>query len=478
MAKEAGKGKKKTNKAAFEIEEGLMRVPPQALDVEQSVLASIFLDRDAMLLAVETIEPSYFYKNSHRIIYSAMLDLFNNKTEIDLLTVTDMLQKKKELDDIGGVYYLTEIVNSTPTSANVEEHLNIIKEKALARMLISGSTEIVEKAYEQSEGLDELLDFAEKKIYDISEKRLTQSYSDIKPIVHKTFERIDELYHSSQSGVTGVDTGYKRLNEMTAGFQNSDLIIIAGRPSMGKTALALNFARNAAIDKGLSVGVFSLEMSAEALVLRLLCTEAGVNQMSVLRGKITRDEMTRLTNNVDKLTKAPIYIDDSASMNVTELRAKARRLKIEKNIQLLIIDYIQLMEGSKGENRQQEITHISRSIKGIAKELDIPILALSQLSRATETRDKSKKPQLSDLRESGAIEQDADVVMFVYRPEYYGIEVFEDNGMSTHNICEVIIGKQRNGPTGDIRLTFLKEYGKFGELDMFHETGAFSPANF
>ncbi len=478
MAQDADRDKKKTKKTKIDIEDGLIRIPPQALDVEQSVLASIFLDRDAMLLAVETIEANYFYKNSHRIIYQAMLDLFNNKTEIDLLTVTDMLQKKKELEDIGGVYYLTEIVNSTPTSANVEEHLNIIKEKALARLLISGGTEIIEKAYDQSEGLDELLDFAEKKIYDISEKRLTQSYSDIKPIVHKTFERIDELYHSSQSGVTGVDTGYKKLNEMTAGFQNSDLIIIAGRPSMGKTALALNFARNAAIDHGLSVGVFSLEMSAEALVLRLLCTEAKVNQMSVLRGKITRDEMARLTNNVDKLTQAPIYIDDSASMNVTELRAKARRLKVEKNIQLLIIDYIQLMEGSKGENRQQEITHISRSIKGISKELDIPILALSQLSRATETRDKSKKPQLSDLRESGAIEQDADVVMFVYRPEYYGIEVFEDTGASTHNMCEVIIGKQRNGPTGDIRLTFLKEYGKFGDPDLFHETNAYSPASF
>jgi replicative DNA helicase len=478
MAQDADRDKKKTKKTKVDIEDGLIRVPPQALDVEQSVLASIFLDRDAMLLAVETIEANYFYKNSHRIIYQAMLDLFNNKTEIDLLTVSDMLQKKKELEDIGGVYYLTEIVNSTPTSANVEEYLNIIKEKALARMLISGGTEIIEKAYDQSEGLDELLDFAEKKIYDISEKRLTQSYSDIKPIVHKTFERIDELYHSSQSGVTGVDTGYKKLNEMTAGFQNSDLIIIAGRPSMGKTALALNFARNAAIDHGLSVGVFSLEMSSEALVLRLLCTEAKVNQMSVLRGKITREEMARLTNNVDKLTKAPIYIDDSASLNVTELRAKARRLKVEKNIQLLIIDYIQLMEGSKGENRQQEITHISRSIKGISKELDIPILALSQLSRATETRDKSKKPQLSDLRESGAIEQDADVVMFVYRPEYYGIEVFEDTGASTHNMCEVIIGKQRNGPTGDIRLTFLKEYGKFGDPDLFHETGAYPPASF
>ncbi len=460
------------------IEEQLMRVPPQALEVEQSVLASMLLDKDAMLLSVEKVDETYFYKSSHRIVYSAMIELFNNKIEIDLLTVTDMLQKRKQLEDIGGAYYLTEIVNSTPTSANVEEHLNIIKEKALARMLIKESTEIIEKAYDQADTVDVLLDFAEKKIFDISEKRLTQSYSDIKPIVHKTFERIDELYHSSQSGVTGVDTGYKQLNEMTAGFQKSDLIIIAGRPSMGKTALALNFARNASLEHGFAVGFFSLEMSAEALVLRLLCTEAKVNQMSVLRGKITRDEMGRLTNNVDKLMKAPIYIDDSASLNVTELRAKARRLKVEKNIQLLVIDYIQLMEGSKGENRQQEITHISRSIKAISKELNIPVLALSQLSRATETRDKSRKPQLSDLRESGAIEQDADLVMFVYRPEYYGIEVFEDTGSSTHNMCEIIIGKQRNGPTGDIRLTFLKEYGKFGDPDLFHDTGAFSPGSF
>jgi replicative DNA helicase len=269
-----------------------------------------------------------------------------------------------------------------------------------------------------------------------------------------------------------VPSGYKKLDELTAGLQPSDLVILAGRPSMGKTAFALNVARNAAVDFGIPVGIFSLEMSSEALVLRLLCTESKVNQMAVRTGKLSRMEMDRLTNHVAKLMNAPIYIDDSPSLNVLELRAKARRLKAESNVQLLIIDYIQLMEGTKGENRQQEITHISRSIKGIAKELDVPVLALSQLSRAVESRDKTKKPQLSDLRESGAIEQDADVVMFVYRPEYYNIMEFEDTGASTHNMCELIIGKQRNGPTGTSRLTFLKEFGKFGDPDLFHDSGA------
>ena len=267
------------------------------------------------------------------------------------------------------------------------------------------------------------------------------------------------------------------MNELTAGFQPADLLILAGRPSMGKTAFALNIARNAAVDYGMAVGIFSLEMSSEALVLRLLCTEAKVNQMAVRTGKLTKDEMSRLTSHVAKLMTAPIFIDDSPSLNVLELRAKARRLKAEHNIQLLVIDYLQLMEATKGENRQQEITHISRSIKGIAKELDIPVLALSQLSRAVESRDKSKRPQLSDLRESGAIEQDADVVMFVYRPEYYNIPEFED-GLSTHNMCEIIIGKQRNGPTGNVRLTFLKEFGKFGDPDLFSEGGIYSTADF
>lgn len=455
-----------------------LRVPPQANEVEQAVLGAMFLDKEAVAMAVETIDAGYFYKNSHKTIFTAIVNLFEKNTEIDLITLTEELKRMDALDEVGGPYYLAEISNSTPSSANIEYHLDIVKQKSLSRMLINECTAIINQAYSQTEELDEMLDFAERKIFEISEKRLKKGFASINTVLHSTFEKIDELYHSSKTGVTGVSSGYKKLDEYTAGFQPADLIILAGRPSMGKTAFALNLARNAAVDFGYAVGVFSLEMSTEALVLRLLCTEAKVNQMAVRTGKLNKEEMGRLTSHVAKLMNAPIYIDDSASLNVIELRAKARRLKAEKNIQLLIIDYLQLMEGHKGENRQQEITHISRSVKGIAKELGIPVVALSQLSRATETRDKSKKPQLSDLRESGAIEQDADVVFFVYRPEYYNIMEFEDTGASTHNMCEIIIGKQRNGPVGTVRLTFLKEYGKFGDPDIFHDTAVYSPAEF
>ncbi|NOX90621.1 MAG: replicative DNA helicase [Calditrichaeota bacterium] len=455
-----------------------VRSMPQAVEVEQAVLGAMFLDRDAINLAAENLVESYFYKRSHRMIFSAMIELFDKDAEIDLLSVADVLKKRNQFDEAGGHVYLSEVISSTATSANVQYHIEIIKKKALTRMLIRTCESIINKAYSEEEEIDELLDYAEHHIFEISEKRLKKGFDEIKPIVHRTFERIDELYRSSRSGVTGIPTGYKKLDELTAGLQSSDLVILAGRPSMGKTAFALNLARNAAIDFGIPVGVFSLEMSADALVMRLLCTESKVNMMSVRTGKITKEEMGRLTEHASKLMNAPIFIDDTPAMNVLELRAKARRLKSEHNIQLLIIDYLQLMEGHKGENRQQEITHISRSLKAIAKELDVPVLALSQLSRAVEQRDKSRKPQLSDLRESGAIEQDADIVFFVYRPEYYGIMEFDDTGQSTHNMCEIIIGKQRNGPTGQVRLTFLKEFGKFADPDFLHEGGVLPVSDF
>ncbi|MBN2426148.1 MAG: replicative DNA helicase [Calditrichaceae bacterium] len=461
-----------------ETDQQVLRIPPQAIEVEQAVLGALLLDSEAVAKAVESLEPGFFYRKSHQLIFEAMTALFEKNREIDLITLAEELNKRSALDDVGGNYYLAEVANSVPSSANIEYHLEIIKQKALSRRLIKDCEVIIQRAFDQNEEIDELLDFSEQQIFEISEKRLKKGFASINPILHQTFERIDKLYHSSRSGVTGVATGYKKLDELTAGFQPSDLIVLAGRPSMGKTAFALNIARNAAIDYGIPVGIFSLEMSSEALVLRLLCTESKVNQMSVRTGKLSKEEMSRLTDHVAKLMNAPIYIDDSPSLNVLELRAKARRLKAEHNIQMLIIDYLQLMEGTKAENRQQEITHISRSIKGIAKELDIPVLALSQLSRAVESRDRTKKPQLSDLRESGAIEQDADVVMFVYRPEYYQIMEFEDTGMSTHNMCEIMIGKQRNGPTGNTRLTFLKEYGKFGDPDLSYDSGVLSPAEF
>jgi replicative DNA helicase len=350
--------------------------------------------------------------------------------------------------------------------------------KGIARKLINVCNDVINDSYEQQKEADQLLDQAEKAIFEISEKRIKRGFESINPLLHNTFERIEELYHTSRTGVTGVASGFKKLDDFTAGFQRSEFIVLAGRPSMGKTAFALNLARNAAVELKLPVGFFSLEMSAEALVLRLLCTEAMVNQTHVRTGRLSAEELKRLSQYVGVLDEAPIYIDDSASLNVLQLRSKARRLMAEKNIQMFIIDYLQLMDSPKEENRQQEITKISRSLKALAKELNVPVIALSQLSRAVETRDKSRKPQLSDLRESGAIEQDADVVLFVYRPEYYSIKEFEDTKESTYNKCEIIIGKQRNGPVGDVKLTFLKEFGKFSDPAPFTEEGVFSPEDF
>ncbi len=455
-----------------------VRVPPQAIDVEQAVLGAMMLDKEAISRALEKIDETYFYRDAHRKIFTAVIELFDNHKAVDLITVSDILKRKGDLEDVGGPYYLSEIVNSVPSSANIDYHVNIVKDKAIARKLITVCNEIVTRAYEQKDESDELLDSAEQAIFRISENRVVKGFEGINPILHTTFERIEELYHTSGTGVTGIPSDFKKLDQMTAGFQKSDLIILAGRPSMGKTAFALNLMRNAAVTHKLPVGFFSLEMSSEQLVLRLLCTEAAVNQMSVRTGMMSSEELKRLSSHVGILDEAPIYIDDSPSLNVLQLRAKARRLVAEKEVKMLIIDYLQLMEGSSEDNRQQEITKISRSLKALAKELDIPVIALSQLSRAVETRDKTHKPQLSDLRESGAIEQDADMVFFVYRPEYYGITTFEDTGGATHNMCEIIIGKQRNGPVGEVKLTFLKEYGKFADPAPFAEEPAFAPRDF
>ena len=462
----------------FTTETEGIRVPPQAIDVEQAVLAAMMLDKEAISSAIEAIDETYFYKDSHRKIYMAIVDLYDKHEAVDMLTITEHLKKKGNLDDVGGPYYISEIVNSVPSSANIEFHLNIVRQKSLSRKLITACNEIVSSAYEQEKEVDVLLDRAEQSIFQISEARIKKGFESVNPILHSTFERIDELYHSSGTGITGIGSGFKKLDEMTAGFQRADFIVLAGRPSMGKTAFALNLMRNAAIDHNIPVGFFSLEMSAEALVLRLLCTESRVNQMSVRTGKLSAEDMKRLSKYVGVLDQAPIYIDDSPGLNVLQLRSKARRLVADKDVKMFIVDYMQLMEGTSEESRQQEITKISRALKGLAKELDVPVVALSQLSRAVETRDKSRKPQLSDLRESGAIEQDADVVFFVYRPEYYEIQTFEDTGESTHNKSEIIIGKQRNGPVGTVRLTFLKEYGKFAEPAPFVEESAFPTDDF
>lgn len=455
-----------------------LRLTPQALDVEQAVLCGMILDKEAIAKAIENIDETFFYRDAHRVIYVAITTLFDNHEAVDLLTLTEILKKQETLDQAGGAYNLAEIANVVPSSANIEYHLNIVKEKALARKLINACTEIVNDSYEQTRDIEELLDKAERSIFEISENRLRKGFESVNPLLHSTFEQIEELYHGSRTGITGTPSGFKKLDELTAGFQKSDFIVVAGRPSMGKTAFALNLARYAAVEHKIPVGIFSLEMAAEALVLRLLCTEAMINQTNVRTGKLSADELKRMAQHVGVLGEAPIYIDDSAGLNILQLRSKARRLVAEKNIQMFIVDYMQLMESSKEENRQQEITKISRSLKSLAKELKVPVIALSQLSRAVETRDKTHRPQLSDLRESGAIEQDADVVMFVYRPEYYNIKEFEDTREPTYNKCEIIIGKQRNGPTGGIKLNFLKEFGKFSDPTPFTEEGVFAPDDF
>ena len=455
-----------------------LRVPPQALDVEQAVLCGMLLDKEAIARAIENIDETYFYRDSHRLIYLAVIELFDNHQAVDLYTLTESLKKRGSLDDAGGPYYLAEIANAVPSSANIEYHINIIKEKAIARNLITICNEVISESYEQSKNAEELLDKAERAIFEISEKRTRKGFESVNPLLHTTFERIEELYHTSRTGVTGIPSGFKKLDEFTAGFQKSEFIVLAGRPSMGKTAYALNIARYAAVEHKIPVGLFSLEMAAEALVLRLLCTEAMVNQTSVRTGKLSADELKRLSEHVGVLGEAPLYIDDSPGLNVLQLRSKARRLVAEKEIQMFIVDYLQLMESPREDNRQQEITKISRSLKSLAKELDVPVIALSQLSRAVETRDKSHRPQLSDLRESGAIEQDADVVLFVYRPEYYNIKEFEDTKEPTYNKCEIIIGKQRNGPTGIVKVNFLREFGKFSDPTPFTEEGVYSPDEF
>lgn len=460
------------------VDEGRIKAQPQAVDVEQAVLCAMMLDKEAVANAIETIDGTYFYKDSHRKIYQAIVELFDKHESADLYTITEFLKKKDQLEDTGGSYYLAEIANIVPSSANIAYHLNIVKEKAVARKLISACNEVVTDAYEQQKDVDILLDDAEKAIFEISEKRIKKGFESINPLLHSTFERIEELYHTSKTGVTGIASGFKKLDEFTAGFQKSDFIVLAGRPSMGKTAYALNIARSAAVEQKIPVGFFSLEMSSEALVLRLLCMESMVNQTNVRTGRLSSDELKRLSQYVGVLDEAPIFIDDTPGLNVLQLRSKARRLVAEKNIQMFIIDYLQLMESHREENRQQEISKISRSLKNLAKELSVPVVALSQLSRAVETRDKSRKPQLSDLRESGAIEQDADVVLFVYRPEYYNIKEFEDTKESTFNKCEIIIGKQRNGPVGSVKLNFLKEFGKFSDPAPFTEEGVFFPDEF
>ncbi|MCH8125004.1 replicative DNA helicase [candidate division KSB1 bacterium] len=443
------------------------RIPPQSIEAEMSVLGSMFLDREATGKAIEILDESAFYKDIHRIIYLAAISLYEKSEPVDIITLTEELTRQKQLEQIGGSYYLTELAESVPSAANVEYHAKIVLEKSLLRKLINVGNNISLEGYSPEKEVFDIIDKAEQAIFSLAEKRLQKGFLDINPIMHETFEQIEKL-HSKEGGISGVASGFKKLDEMTAGFHNSEFIVIAGRPSMGKTALALNIARNAALDNDVCIGILSLEMANYQLGMRLLCSEARVNAHSLRTGKLSKNDWPKLSEAVGKLSASKIFIDDSPNLGILEIRAKARRLKVEKNLGLLIIDYLQLVQGPSSEGRQQEISAISRSLKALAKELDIPVIALSQLSRAVEQRGGDKRPVLSDLRESGAIEQDADLVLFIYRPEVYK-DIYDDEGNSLEGIAEIIIGKQRNGPIGTVKLAFIEDYSKFENLDTYHD---------
>lgn len=433
----------------------LEKVPPQNLEAEMSVLGSMLMEEEAIAQAIEFLGEESFYHGAHRKIFSAVLSLYDKGGAVDLVTLTEQLRKGKDLEEVGGAAYLTSLTNSVPTAANVEYYARIVQEKAILRSLINTATRIVAESYNNQQEVDLFLDKVESLVFNISQRRIRQDFVRLNELIHDSIEAAEELTQKKQL-VTGLSTGFTDLDILTSGLQPSDLIIIAGRPSMGKSALAVNIALHAAVKKRAPVAFFSIEMSKEQLVQRMLCSEARVDAHKLRTGFLERSAFTHLTGAAGRLAESPIFIDDSPGISSLEVRAKARRLKSRENIKLIIIDYLQLMQGRlKAENRQQEISEISRSLKSLARELSIPVLALSQLSRAVESREPPR-PRLADLRESGAIEQDADLVAFLYREEYYKKETDENRG-----IAELNIAKQRHGPVGNIKLTFVKECTRF-----------------
>jgi len=435
------------------------KIPPQNIEAEQSVLGSMLLSRDAIIDVSEILKAEDFYKESHKKLFDVMMEMFEKDIPVDLVTVVDELRKRNMLEAIGGIDYIASLSSNVITTANVSYYAKLIKEKATLRRLIEASSEIMELSYE-GDDVETVLDIAEQKIFDIAQGRNTTNFSPIKDVLMNTFYKIEELY-KNKGQLTGIPSGFPDLDLKTAGFQPSDFILVAARPSMGKTSFALNIAQNAALLTGLPVAIFSLEMSKEQLVNRLICSTANIDSQKLRTGNLDEDDWMKLAAAMTPLSKAPIYIDDTPGIGVMDIRAKCRRLKLEKGLGLVMIDYLQLMQGrGKAENRQQEISEISRSLKSLARELNVPVITLSQLSRAPESR-SDHRPILSDLRESGAIEQDADIVMFLYRDDYY------HRDSEKKNIAEVIIAKHRNGPTGTVELLWLAQYTKFVSLDKY-----------
>ncbi|MCK8826862.1 replicative DNA helicase [Natroniella acetigena] len=437
--------------------EDVDKIPPNSLEAEKSTLGSMLLDRDAIAKVIEILQAEDFYRQSHAIIFNVINDLFDKGEPVDLVTMSEQLRERGKLEEVGGASYITSVVNSVPTASNVEHYAKIVEEKSILRRLIKTSNRIAQLGYQGEQEIDFVLDEAEQLVFNLSQRRNTQSFSVIKDILMDTFDNLEQLY-KHKGDVTGVPTGFRDLDKMTSGFQKADLVIIAARPSMGKTALALNIAQYTAVEEDTPVAIFSLEMSKAQLVQRMLCSEAQVDSHRLRTGYLNETDWQRISQAAGRLGEAKIFIDDTPGITVMEMRAKARRIQAEHGLELILIDYLQLMRGRKNsESRQQEVSEISRSLKGLARELDVPVVSLSQLSRAVEQRN-DKRPQLSDLRSSGSIEQDADIVAFIYRDDYYNPD------SEKAGITEIIIGKQRNGPVGTVELAFQKEYTKFVDL--------------
>ncbi|CAM4375704.1 replicative DNA helicase [Paenibacillus endophyticus] len=439
------------------------RVPPQNLEAEQAVIGAILLQSEALITAMERVRSEDFYSGPHRQIYEAMVEIAENNQPVDLVTLTAHLQDQHLLEEIGGVSYLAKLANSVPTAANVDYYAQIVEEKSMLRRLIRTATNIVSDGYANSDDVGVLLGDAEKQILEISNRRSGSGFISIRDVLMEVFEKVEQLYQD-KGGTTGIPSGFTDLDRMTAGFQRSDLIIVAARPSVGKTAFALNVAQNVGVRARETVAIFSLEMSAAQLVQRMICAEANVDAQRMRTGHLEGDDWEKLTMAIGSLSEAQIFIDDTPGITVAEIRAKCRRLKKEKGLGMIMIDYLQLISGrgKAGENRQQEVSEISRTLKQIARELEVPVIALSQLSRGVEQR-QDKRPMMSDLRESGSIEQDADIVSFLYRDDYY------DKESEKKDIIEIIIAKQRNGPVGTVELVFLKKYNKFVSIDRAHQ---------
>lgn len=441
----------------------LGRIPPHDIEAEQAIIGSMLTDKDAVIAAVEVLQEQDFYREDNKIIYSAILNLYNRAEPIDIITLKSELKSMGKFEAVGGLEYIVQLPDKVPTTSNVEQYIKIVEEKSMLRALIKTADELITLGYDPTQEVEQVIDTAEKKIFQVMQKKNQKGYSSIKDILVDTFTQLEQLYNQKES-ITGVPTGFVDLDYRTSGLHNSDLILVAARPAMGKSAFALNIATNAAVRAKVPIAIFSLEMSKEQMTNRILCSEAMVDSAKVRTGKIDDDEWAKLAATSGELSEAGIYIDDTPGISIMEIRAKCRKMKLEKNIGLVVIDYLQLVQGSnkKGGSREQEIAEISRSLKILAKEIDVPVIALSQLSRAPEQR-IDHRPMLSDLRESGSIEQDADIVMFLYRDDYYN----EDT--EKKNIAEVIIAKHRSGATGTVELLWLANYTKFANIERYRE---------